>query len=393
LNILQLTHNYPSATHANEGIFIHRINKALAASCHITVILLHPGFKLPAIRNRYTLDGIEVVEVNYLRPRGRFLNALDGMLMLSTIPLLRRLISKVDIIHAHWQTDAGILGLYLSRKFEKPFIVSVRGARIFSKSSGSMYGRLSSLVFKKAARVHTHGQNILAQLLDEYDVPQEKTVLIPNIIFDRQQLRSLLEGGSSRNNPKNHFSFLFVGLDGKNKGLFDAVRSFLDADTGNHHFTIVTDTSSHYYQKRIKPLASGHPNITVLNKLHPDQVHSLFQDADVFLFPSYGEGFPNVVLEAMAAGCYIIGYDIPGLKNLVLHDRNGRLVKLNDISSLSREIHLFLSGRMNPEYVRYRENNRGYVEEHFDCDKITAGYLKMYETCVLQSGMERGRSN
>lgn len=382
MKILQLTHNYPSETDSTEGIFLHRINQSLVDKIDITVVLLKPKFRIPSISRCYTIGGIDVIEVNYFRPRGRILNSLDGVFMLSATPILLKLDNNFDVIHSHWQTDAGIIGIYLSKKYNKPLIVSVRGARIFNRSIYSVYGKISSFVFKNANKIHTHGENILTHLSRKYHIQKEKMTLIPNIIFNKKQLDSLLQRSSHKRTRKDHYKFLFVGLDGKNKGLLDAIQSFLGTENRKHQLTIVTDTSNFFFNSKVKPIISNEQNIKAVNKVSPECVHKLFSESDVFLFPSYAEGSPNVVIEAMAAGCYILSYNIPGLDKLLIHNQNGRLVKKKDVRSLTKEVDLFISGKMNSEYKKYKEYNHNFIVENYDCDKIISDYIKMYKGCI-----------
>lgn len=382
MRILQLTNNYPSETDRTEGIFLHRINCELADRTDINVIVLRPKFGIPKITKKYTLDGVVVQEVNYFRPRGRIFNSFDGVFMLSARKSLQLRIEEFDVIHSHWQTDAGLLGTYLSKKYQKPHIVSVRGARIFEKSRISIYGLISSFVFNNSSLIHTNGSGIQVELKKKYLIPEQKLKWIPNIIFNKVQLTDLLKTSLSKSIIKDSFTFLFIGLDGRNKGLLDAVQSFLSSSTKNHQLIIVTNTTSHFYKTIIEPIVSKKANIIIKNKIRPEDVSELFSRADVFLFPSYAEGSPNVIIEAMAAGCYIISYKIPGVNELIFHNKNGRLVKKKDIKSLSREIDLFVSSKMNDSFERFKGFNHSFILENFNPDQIIHAYLNMFTDCI-----------
>lgn len=382
MKILQLTHNYPSETDRVEGIFLHRINRELIDIIDIDVIVLRPKFGIPKITRKYNLDGVAVQEVSYFRPRGRIFNSLDGVFMLSAKKYIQLQFEEFDVIHSHWQTDAGLLGTFLSKKYQKPYIVSVRGARIFSKSRKSIYGLLSSFVFKNSNLIHTNGSSIQVELKKRYHIPEQKLRWIPNIIFNKVQLTYLLKTNLTKSINKENFTFLFIGLDGKNKGLLDTVNSFLESNTKIHQLIIVTDTSSHFFRTTIRPIISNKSNIIIMNKLPPDNVAELFVKADVFLFPSYAEGSPNVIIEAMAAGCYIICYKIPGLAELITHNKNGRLVDIKDISSLSREINLFVSGKMTHSFKKFREYNYRFILDNYDSNKILSAYMNMYNGLI-----------
>ena len=56
---------------------------------------------------------------------------------------------------------------------------------------------------------------------------------------------------------------------------------------------------------------------------------------DVLVLPSTAEGFGNALIEAMAAGVPVVGTDVPGIRNVIDHDRTGLLVPLHDAPALA----------------------------------------------------------
>ena len=66
-------------------------------------------------------------------------------------------------------------------------------------------------------------------------------------------------------------------------------------------------------------------NVVLTGEVNHDQVASFMETADVFLFPSYTEGFANVMLEAMASGLPIIASDVGANKDMI-EDQGGVIV-------------------------------------------------------------------
>jgi len=81
-----------------------------------------------------------------------------------------------------------------------------------------------------------------------------------------------------------------------------------------------------------------------------DDVRPVIAAAHVCVLPSYGEGTPRSVLEAMAMGRAIITTDVPGCRETVEDGRNGRLVPVRDGPRISD----LLSGRERPKGTDYR---------------------------------------
>lgn len=66
--------------------------------------------------------------------------------------------------------------------------------------------------------------------------------------------------------------------------------------------------------------------------------NNIMQDFDIFLLPTYREGLPRTVMEAMAAGIPVVTSDIRGCRQLISHGENGYLSKLRDVDSLTKNV-------------------------------------------------------
>ena len=89
-----------------------------------------------------------------------------------------------------------------------------------------------------------------------------------------------------------------------------------------------------------------------------------FQLMDLFCFPTYREGYPNVVLEASASGVPTITTDATGAVDSVIHGETGLIVPMGDPDSLARALTQMLSDKQ--ELLRMGANARAHVEAHFD---------------------------
>ena len=74
--------------------------------------------------------------------------------------------------------------------------------------------------------------------------------------------------------------------------------------------------------------------VCFVGHVSPKKIPDWLNKADVFVMTSRSEGRPNAILEAMAAGLPIVGSDIPGIRELIIHDVNGMLFPVNNIDAL-----------------------------------------------------------
>jgi len=105
-----------------------------------------------------------------------------------------------------------------------------------------------------------------------------------------------------------------------------------------------------------------------------DDVRPFLGDTHVYVLPSYGEGMPRSVLEAMAVGRPIIVTDVPGCRETVVDGWNGRMVPARDPGALADAM-LDLIARADalPEMG---QRSRGMAEERFDVRKVNRTILE-----------------
>lgn len=106
----------------------------------------------------------------------------------------------------------------------------------------------------------------------------------------------------------------------------------------------------------------------------PD-VKRLYAESHIAVLPSYREGLPKSLIEAMAIGRPIVTTDAPGCRELV--NENGILVKVNDVSSLSRAIErLVLNENLRIEMGKI---GREIVEKELSLNIILDQTFEIYE--------------
>lgn len=103
-------------------------------------------------------------------------------------------------------------------------------------------------------------------------------------------------------------------------------------------------------------------------------VRPVISSASVYVLPSYREGTPRTVLEAMAMGRAVITTDVPGCRETVVHGENGLLVPHQDAAALARAM---LRLAEDPVLVsEMGRKGRQLAEERFDVRRVTATILE-----------------
>ncbi len=105
-----------------------------------------------------------------------------------------------------------------------------------------------------------------------------------------------------------------------------------------------------------------------------DDVRPAIASCHVYVLPSYREGTPRTVLEAMSMGRPIITTDAPGCRETVIDGRNGYLVPLRDAAALARAMRRFLD---EPESIaKLGAASRALAADKYDVRKINARLMR-----------------
>lgn len=104
-----------------------------------------------------------------------------------------------------------------------------------------------------------------------------------------------------------------------------------------------------------------------------NDVRSAIAACHVYVLPSYREGTPRTVLEAMSMGRAVVTTDAPGCRETVENWNNGFLVEPRDVASLSRAMERFVT---DPDLVSTMgAASRRIAEDKYDVDKINASMI------------------
>jgi Glycosyltransferase len=115
-----------------------------------------------------------------------------------------------------------------------------------------------------------------------------------------------------------------------------------------------------------------------------EDVRPFYCMADCVALPSYREGIPRVLLEAIAMEKPIITTDAPGCKNVCVDGVNGFLVKPKDVESLYLAMKRMVD--LGDENLRkFGKAGRRLAEEKYSVEKIVGEYINLIEAVLSKS--------
>lgn len=114
---------------------------------------------------------------------------------------------------------------------------------------------------------------------------------------------------------------------------------------------------------------------TVVRFEETDDVRPYYEKCSVYVLPSYREGTPRTVLEAMAMGRPVITTDAPGCRQTTADGKTGYLVPVRDSAALAEKMSFFVD---NPGFIAIMgKRSRMYAEKKFDVVKVNADMMKI----------------
>ena len=262
---------------------------------------------------------------------------------------------KPDIIHSI-TPKAGLLSMIAGKLAGVPIRIHTFTGLVFPYKKGMMQKILilmDKLLCICATNIYPEGRGVKNDLI-EYGITQKPLKILGNgningidLDYFNPDLYSEKDSLSIReklNIGQNDFVFLFVGRLVGDKGINELVKAFSElprSSNQNIRRNILLLVGP--YEDDLDPLLPGtiieiqnNPNIISVG--FQKDVRPYFAISDVFVFPSYREGFPNVLLQAGAMGKFSIVTDINGSNEIIENQINGTIIPVRNEIALKLEM-------------------------------------------------------
>lgn len=161
----------------------------------------------------------------------------------------------------------------------------------------------------------------------------------PSLFVEQERMSRRKSLGIS---PKD-FVFIFVGRLVGDKGINELVEAFCDFGCMNHVKLLLVGSYEEYLDPlRLETISLLRANPNIIEVGWQEDVRPFFAISDALVFPSYREGFPNVVMQAGAMGLPSIVTDINGCNEIIKHGVNGLIIPSRDRQALLRAMKTIL---------------------------------------------------
>jgi glycosyltransferase involved in cell wall biosynthesis len=292
---------------------------------------------------------------------------------------------------------AGLLSMIAARVTGVPLRIHTFTGLMFPSKTGAMQKLLIAmdrLLCKCATHVYPEGEGVKNEL-SNYKITSKPLKVLANgnvngidtKYFDPAQF-STDQNQEVRTGLGVHqkdFVFIFVGRLVRDKGINELVRAFKHLKFKIDHLKLLLVGP---YEPELDPLTSdtleeieSNPNIITTG--FQEDVRPYFCISQALVFPSYREGFPNVVMQAGAMGLPGIVTDINGCNEIIEEAKNGLIIPPKDTAALQQAMHKLVEDQ--DLYHDLKTNARSMITSRYEQRLVWEALLEEYKRLLVTS--------
>ncbi len=313
----------------------------------------------------------------------------DVKALVQLIQLFRK--EKPQIVHTH-TPKAGLLGMMAAKLAGVPHRLHTVAGMPLTVATGTkrqLLNQMEKLTYACATKVYPNSYGLEKIILREKFTNPTKLKVIgkgsSNGIDTSQFDPALVSEETKKEIRKDlgikndDFVFLFVGRVVRDKGINELVQAFINlySKNSNTHLILVGSFERHLdpLQPETENLINNHSNIHAVG--YKTNVIDYFAMADVLTFPSYREGFPNVVMQAAAMQLNCIVSNINGCNEIIKDGENGWIVPVKDEVKLTEKMQWCLYNQKESKEMGLK--NREIMISDYERSYVWNEILKEYQ--------------
>lgn len=282
---------------------------------------------------------------------------------------------KADIVHIHMASRGSFKRKYvislICKKFDLPYIIHLHGAEFqvfYGNECNDRTKTKIKRIFEDAACVialSEHWKEFIIKI-----APSAKCQVIYNSV----------PLASEKYNYDNQ-NILFLGRVGDRKGIYDLIDAMSQLDNSHLHIYVGGDgdikkAQAITYKKNVSE------QFHFCGWIDEKQKEELFDLCSVFILPSYNEGLPMALLEAMSHGLAVITTNVGGIPSVIMNMVNGLMLPPGDVEALAKAINdvdneLALKQKLG-------KNARKSIIDRFSIDIHIEELIKIYNELIHQ---------
>lgn len=374
LRVLVVTRLFPNAADPAFAPFNRQQFAALAERCDVEVLATIPWFpgagllsrwsaagRLLAVPREERIAGLPVRHPRYLQLPVVGRPIADRLYVASLARELAGRRGRQDVLLAAWAFPDGVAAVELAARLGIPAVVKVHGTDLNVLGRSGAVARRLRRALPRAARLVAVSRP-LADVAASLGVPRDRIDVVANGVDAALfRPRERAEARAALGRADGSRWLLFVGRLEPAKGILDLLEAFtlLRRRRGDVRLVIVGDGSARQACRRA---ADADDRVLLAGPRPLEEIPLWMGACDALVLPSWAEGTPNVVLEALACGRRAVATAVGGVPDVVDAPELGELVPPRDPAALAAAMDRAASADVPAAVVARAGARQGWAE-------------------------------
>ena len=379
IQTLLLSTLYPSSVRPGHGIFVETRLRELLKDGQVATKVIAPVPWFPSANPRFgdyaTLartpareqhNGIDVLHPRFLVAPKVGMNLAPFALAATALRSAKKLLAEgfdFDLIDAHYFYPDGVAAAIVARALGKPLFITARGSDVNLIAQHAWPRRMMLWAARQATGCIGVSQ-ALVNAMHQLGMPADRLHMLRNgVDLDRFQAMDRAHA-RARIGHEGQPLLLSVGNLIALKGhdlCIDALALLLPQHPGARLLVVGVGPDSDKLTRYATDQGVA-DRVHLVGAVPNAELPHWYSAADCLLLASSREGWPNVLLEAMACGTPVVASNVGGIPEIVSSPRLGRLLPQRDAKTLAASIHEVLLAALDRSAVRAYAQSFGWQE-------------------------------
>lgn len=378
MRILVLNYEYPPVG-GGGGAASRSAAEFMARSGHQVRVLTSHVKGLP---RRETRAGVEIRRHHCFRKRAEGSSVPEMMLYISSglWPAWRQARRfRPDLVHVHFAVPSGVLAWWLRRTLGIPYVLTAHlgdvpgGVPDQTDRWFSWLKPLTVPIWKHASAITAVSRHVQQLAEKAYGLPVQ-------VIFNGIPMTKTHE--VPRETREGPLRLVFAGRFNSQKNLGFLLEVLRDLRGQPWNLVLMGDGPERSdLETRVRTFGLQ-DQVEFTGWITGEAVAQRFSQADVLMLPSANEGLPMVALEALKYALVVVGSRIPGLEDVVEHERNGFLLPYGDRQAFTGCLHHLMDHREQLASMKMRSRERAKL---FDLSVVGEQYTRLFQSVLKGS--------
>ncbi|MFK8302485.1 glycosyltransferase family 4 protein [Capnocytophaga stomatis] len=341
------------------------------------------GRSLENVQNRENVKVYPIAMQRHISPIKDFVSLIKLFLYFRK--------EKPTIVHSI-TPKAGLLTMLAGKLAGVPIRMHTFTGLIFPTKTGLMQKlliQMDRVLCWAATNIYPEGQGVKNDLI-KYKITSKPLKVIANGNVNGIDLEYFSSSQVSEEQRKglkqllgikpNDFVFIFVGRLVSDKGINELVEAFSSLNIDNLKLLLVGPMEKELDPLKEKTLHEIEKNHSIISVGYQKDVRPYFAISDCLAFPSYREGFPNVVMQAGAMGLPSIVTNINGCNEIIIEGENGTIIPVKNMEELKKQMESLSTDKVR--YNKLKEKSRKMIANRYEQSVVWEALLQEYKNHI-----------